>query len=262
MKALTLVVALCLLGCGNSDLSNRVPSARLQLPTCVIAGTLVTLDASKSTDPDGHIERYVFAVDSKTPRLIHNDSSITYRFMEPKVIDGKIEQFVVQLQVVDNDGFEAFDQAAMFVVYDLDQCPEEPVVVPDIQVLDIISYDQLEPDTNPLLDVMSDLAPKDTAPLPDIPLTCPSIAGNYQVEVYCQSQLSSETELTIIQNGCEFRDDFDLVSGTIDKSGNVVLESNVEGLYIDHCEGIMEDAEFFTLECTSSCTVTFIVNPT
>ena len=263
MKVWTLAVAVLLMltGCGNSDLSNRVPSARLQLPACVTAGTLVTLDASKSSDPDGRIERYVFAIDSKTPKLVHNESSITYRFTEPKIVDGRIEQFVVQLQVVDNDGFEAFAQAAMFVVYDLDQCPEEPVFVPDVQVEDVIAEDLPEPQDVPLLDVMPDVAPKDTAPFPDVPKTCPSIAGKYRVEVTCQSQPYLETELTLFQNGCEFWDDFDIVYGTIDKGGFVVLESDMDDLNLNYCEGIVEDFEFFSLECTSECIVTFLANP-
>ncbi len=260
MREWVLTATLLAIGCSGGN-DPRVPLAKLSIPACVAAGTMVTLDASGSTDPDGRIARYVFSVDGQV-KLANNQPSVTIPFAQPKIADGQFQQFAVRLTVIDNDGFEAHAQANLFVVYEVNQCPDGPppqldVVLQDMVGLDVfsgeISVDSME------FDVGNDVVPIDFSPPPDGSGLCPNLTGSYNVQVFCFGTLHLEIELALEQkDGCLIGEEYALVEGEVDETGQVTLSSTFSDLNMDECKGVMDDPDNFALECSSGCTAVFL----
>ncbi len=240
------------------DSGSRVPTAVLKVPACVLAGAEVTFDAGASTDPDGRIVRYIFGVDD-LPLLVNNQPELTWVFAKPKVANGQIEQYVVRLSVLDEDGFRSTDQAHVFVVDDLELCPEAPPpVLPDTILWDAWEPDVVEPEAVPddaaSVDVVPDIPQK-----PDTGGLCPNITGSYRVQVFCFATVSLELDLGIQQaDDCTFTEEFGIVEGSVAQDGTITLQSPFADLNMSSCEGLFDDPENFSLDCTSGCTAVFL----
>jgi hypothetical protein len=265
MRNWVLTVALFAVACGGGN-DPRVPLAKLSVPACVAAGSNVKLDGTGSTDPDGRIARYVFSVDGQV-KLANNQPFVILPSSEPKITNGQFQQYAVRLTVIDDDGFEAHAQANFFVVHDVSQCPEGPPPMLDIVSQDLMDFDVVGTDGGDDLveyDVGYDAQPMDISPA-DLPLPpdgsgiCPNVTGTYRVQVFCFGTLHLELELSLQQqDGCLIVEEYGLVEGSVDETGQVMLSSTFSDLNMDECKGVMDDPENFALECSSGCTAVFL----
>lgn len=262
-----LMAAMLLVSCGQGaedSADSGQPKAVLKVPACAKVGTVVKFDASGSTD-DGEILKYMFTIiPGQAVPLINNRAHIYHVFDKPTYKGKYITQYQVRLQVVDDSGMRAEDAQALFIVKNLDQCPEEPVYIPDIveDIADVmeqppdISSELYEPDTVvpdlPDIDTKPDVKPVDVEPV-----ECPNIEHPYRLEILCYGSTHATLDVSLIQNGCSVVDDFGILSGEFTDGNHLKMKSIFEDLNINDCEGDVEDTSSFALNCTSDCTAVF-----
>jgi len=260
-----LALAAFLLACGSESGRSR-PEAVLKIKYCAEVGEKVKFDAGGSTD-DGTIIKYMFTIDpGQAVPLVNNRDHIYHVFGKPAMAGKNITQYQVRLQVIDDDGFSDETLASLFIVYDMDQCPEpdEPLpVVPD--VLDVVDTEWTEPWEIYVEDVpYFDYEPYDIEPQPDVPVIdfaggCPQIAGTYRLQIFCYGSIHADMDVTLSQQDCSFKDDFGILSGELGEDGSATLESPFADLNMNKCEGVIEDTSNFSLDCTSNCTAVFVL---
>ena len=109
--AAIVAVLLLLAGCGGGDgedsPANRRPSADAGEDRTVAAGSSVTLDGSRSSDPDGTIASYRRAQTSGTDVAFSNTDQASVSFVVPQV--NMTVTLTFRLTVTDNDGATAPD---------------------------------------------------------------------------------------------------------------------------------------------------------
>ena len=88
---------------------NQIPIAKLSAPSTARKGQQVTLDASKSRDPDGTIKNYAFDLDGNGSMEVNNGSkAILRRALSPGTHH-------VAVRVTDNKGLRAFANRTIVV---------------------------------------------------------------------------------------------------------------------------------------------------
>jgi hypothetical protein len=88
---------------------NEIPIAKLSAPSTARKGQQVTLDASKSRDPDGTIKNYAFDLDGNGTMEVNNGSKpILRRVLSPGTHH-------VAVRVTDNKGLRAFANRTVVV---------------------------------------------------------------------------------------------------------------------------------------------------
>lgn len=265
-------LVLLAVACGNESLP--YPVAHLEAPKCAVVGKTITLDASASETRGDAIVQYAFRVGHNGAWLISHSAKLYYRYGKPEMLGDKLAQTVVLLEVLDDNGRTAQDAALTWVVFDESQCPEGtlPPPVPDVVAEDVLSdgigEDGPEPDglpdeigpaetdgTAPPLDLLSE-GPFDAGP------GCPSIDGTWQLAVYCGGSVKVELELSLMQNeDCTFADNLGVLTGKAHPDGTIELDSDTPQLFMDDCFGKIGEAETFTVDCASGCTVQFVKVP-
>lgn len=121
-----LMALLCLgllSACGGSDSdddddpnTNQAPSANAGADAIVEELSLVTLDGSASTDPDGDALSYSWIQTDGTPDLtINNGSQPQANFSAPNVPTGSPQNFTFQVTVSDEDGLSSTDTVTITV---------------------------------------------------------------------------------------------------------------------------------------------------
>lgn len=85
--------------------NNEPPVANAGSNQTVQGGTLVTLDATESKDPDGDIVSYLWTQKSGAQIIIENAGSSQATFTAPAILESN-ELLVFELTVIDNDGLK------------------------------------------------------------------------------------------------------------------------------------------------------------
>jgi len=75
----------------------------------------VSLDGSKSSDPEGQKISYMWTQVSGEPVMLSSSSSVTPSFTSPVVANGEIKVLVFELKVFDNNGRESVDSVTITV---------------------------------------------------------------------------------------------------------------------------------------------------
>ena len=84
---------------------------------------------------------------------------------------------------------------------------------------------------------------------------CSALSGAYHMMVYCSGILTMEAETTLIQNGCEFVDEWGLLEGTLGPNGEITAHSPVPELTLWGCAGLVVEDLPLALGCSSGCDV-------
>ena len=108
------LLTVALSACGDSDdptpapdPNNEAPTARLDLPAQATVGEVVLLDASRSSDPDGRIDTYLFSFDGP-PFLQTRNPTLTHVFSPPGDV-------LISLTGMDDQGTKATARATITV---------------------------------------------------------------------------------------------------------------------------------------------------
>jgi hypothetical protein len=277
MRTLPLVIAALavLASCESASPLGTAPVARLALPLCVSAGSVVQLDASASYDRDGTITRYYFFIDHHEPALVLSEPYLKYTFDRVLQKGDRYFPYIVNVTVQDDDGNRAglADPMFMYVLPTEQDCldngmepgkyvyePHEGDPTDTVEPVD----DVIDPGTDSLDDTGgTDVTPTpDTGPGPDtVPTVCPWIAGRYLVQVYHQATKTLELELELMQQGCVITETFGIVEGVVDEDGTFSVGSVFPDLHMNECVGVIDDVMYFEVECGGEWYATYTQIP-
>jgi len=268
VKCKVLVLAALLAGACSVD--RGLPTAVLDAPGCVAAGTEVMLSALDSSDSGGEIIRYTFAIGSEIAPASTREPVYSHKFVDAEVQPADGPAYTnVKLTVLDNEGNTAQATAKVYVVDDLDECPEgvtvrepsepEPEVVSDVGAEEVVS------------DLLADSGPAgDVVACPEGPGDCPDASGEYKLRLYCGGQEIADigkdpedpedegkTSLFFFQCNCGLNDNWGILdSGAIDQAGNMTLAASADFSDMGQCSGLYApDDPLFDLPCDNDCYV-------
>jgi len=158
-----LALTIALLGCSQSPLGGKEPTARLQNLACVAAGETITFDGSTSFDPDGKLIKYAFTIGHNAPTLVLPYSKVEYIFPEASKASGLYYPVPVTLEVTDDDGNRSIAYSQLYVVDQPQQCAalntQQDIATQDI-VEEVVLQDTVE-------DAGEDVGPFDVNDLRD-----------------------------------------------------------------------------------------------
>jgi hypothetical protein len=179
MKQFWAVLAVVGLGamtaCGGNSFQSGAPTARLSVPACVVQGTTVVLDASKSTDPEGQLVKFIFSLGQGIPDHVSDTPRLNHTYAKPLVVNGGYLPYQVSVTVVDKDGnYGALqDPRRLYVVRNEADCPalQDDILEADLSGNDTTPpQDTLPPDTQSVDTTPVDTVAVDTVPVDTIPV--------------------------------------------------------------------------------------------
>jgi hypothetical protein len=164
-----------LTACGGNTFQSGAPTARLSAPACVVQGATVVLDASKSTDPDGKLVRFIFSLGEGKPDYVSDTPRLNHVFEQALVVDGGYLPYHLGLTVVDDDGnySSVLNSKLLYVVRNEAHCPtlQEDVLEADLVFADAKdTLDSVPGDTAPVDTTAVDTTPVDTTSPDTTPL--------------------------------------------------------------------------------------------
>ncbi len=275
MKRGLLALTIALLGCSQSPLGGKEPTARLQNLACVAAGETITFDGSTSSDPDGKLIKYAFTIGHNAPTLVLPYSKVKYVFPKASKEYGLYYPVPVTLEVTDDDGNRSFAYSQVYVVDQPQQCEALNTqldittqdVVEEVVLQDVVEDVEDDIDIHP-----TDIAPQDVdvdivSPdvivdiKPDLPPgDCIKFDGPFHVEIFCLGLKEAEIDLDLyVTQECVVKDDFGIIEGTIDGSEISVSAPLYPEIGIEECSGPIDNPTDFALECATGCTAVFMM---
>lgn len=291
LAAFSLISLFLVCSCGAGS-DNSVPVAVLDAPTCVLEGTRVLLDASRSHSGNGPITRYYFSVGHEEPEYVLNSPYFYYVFSDS--LDGEkgYLPYSLGLRVQDAKGQNAAlsEVKLLYVVRRLEHCPggspdvvtadtvdavdqtppqdvvevapdtflPETVNVDTVQDLSVDTIDTVDiaaPDT--FVDTIPELpAPVDT--FAEIPSTCTAdVTGTWKVDILNDGNKVFDIQMVLTQQDCQVSESNTLIEGYVDGANVAHLSSKYLELHLKNCSGPVGESSF-ALVCDGTWGANFV----